>query len=426
MKSDRLLAILLFLQTRNRVPADELATRLEVSTRTIYRDVESLSAAGVPVYAERGRNGGIALLPGFRTDVTGLTAEEARALFVLAAQGTHAALGLDSALGSALRKVMAALPAPHRPAAELTSRRILVDPDRWLTAPPQPHRRVDLDVLHTAVFADRRLRVRYRHSGETRWSRYTVDPYGLVAKAGVWYLVADWRGRPRLYRADRIADATVTDVPVRRRPGVELAEAWEELRRWVEARPVGLHVTARVRRSRLDQFVRLLGSSLLEPPDRSSPSEPPDRSDTQEPQEPQEPQGPQDRFASPDRHRDSSNDSGQCDGSPVADIGDTGPTNAHGSCGAGDGTRDAGTRDAGHRDGGTRDGGSSGEGGGDDPWVPLQLGFPALGAVRQLLQFGTSVEVLAPTAARAELARAATSLIELYGADAETESRTRT
>lgn len=138
VKSDRLLSILLLLQTRGRVPAHELADRLEVSVRTIYRDIEALSASGVPVYAERGRHGGIELLAGFRTDVTGLTADESRALFILAAQGAHAALGLDAALGSALRKVMAALPAPHRPAAEVTSRRILVDATRWKGGPSGP------------------------------------------------------------------------------------------------------------------------------------------------------------------------------------------------------------------------------------------------------------------------------------------------
>jgi predicted DNA-binding transcriptional regulator YafY len=113
------------LQTRGRVTASEVAARLEVSVRTIYRDIEALSVSGVPVYAERGRHGGIELLAGFRTDVTSLTTDESRALFVPAAQGAHAALGPDRALGSALRKVMAALPAPHGPAAEATSRRIL-------------------------------------------------------------------------------------------------------------------------------------------------------------------------------------------------------------------------------------------------------------------------------------------------------------
>ena len=264
MKSDRLLSILLLLQTRGRVPAHELADRLEVSVRTIYRDVEALSASGVPVYAERGRHGGIELLAGFRTDVTGLTADESRALFILAAQGAHAALGLDAALGSALRKVMAALPAPYRPAAEVTSRRILVDATRWKGG-PQPA--VDLDTLQDGVFADRRLRLRYRHSGAQEARTYTVDPYGLVSKAGVWYLVADRRGKPQLFRADRVQSATALDDEVQRRPGVELADAWEVLRRQVEERPGGLDVTVRVRRDRLDMFLRLNASQLAELPD---------------------------------------------------------------------------------------------------------------------------------------------------------------
>ncbi|WP_406160495.1 helix-turn-helix transcriptional regulator [Streptomyces canus] len=264
MKSDRLLSILLLLQTRGRVTASELAARLEVSVRTIYRDIEALSASGVPVYAERGRHGGVELLAGFRTDVTGLTADESRALFILAAQGAHAALGLDSALGSALRKVMAALPAPHRPAAEATSRRILVDATRWKGG---PQRSVDLATLQDAVFADRRLRLRYRHSGERETRTYTVDPYGLVAKAGVWYLVADRRGLPRLFRADRVHSAALLDDPVKRRPGVELADAWEVLRRRVEERPGGIDVTVRVRRDRLDLFLRLMAPYLAELPE---------------------------------------------------------------------------------------------------------------------------------------------------------------
>ncbi|MDJ1136168.1 helix-turn-helix transcriptional regulator [Streptomyces iconiensis] len=264
MKSDRLLSVLLILQARGRVPADELAEELEVSVRTIYRDVEALSTAGVPVYAERGRHGGISLLPGYRTDVTGLTSDEARALFVLGAQGAHAALGLDSALGSALRKVMAALPAPHRPAAELTSRRILIDPDRWMTG---PRAAVDLEVLHAAVFADRRLRIRYRHGGDTQVHTYTVDPYGLVSKGGVWYLVADRQRTPALFRADRISSAHLLDAPVRRRPGTELAGVWDTLRRRVEERPLPVQITARVRRDRLDMFVRIVGPLLTRAPD---------------------------------------------------------------------------------------------------------------------------------------------------------------
>ncbi|MGW8377831.1 YafY family protein [Streptomyces sp. ODS28] len=331
MKSDRLLSILLLLQTRDRVSAEELARRLEVSVRTIYRDIEALSTTGVPVYAERGRRGGIALLPGFRTDVTGLTSREARALFVLAAQGAHSiqsahsALGLGEEFGSALRKIMAALPAAHRPAAELTSRRILVDPDRWRAG---PRAAVDLDVLNTAVFADRRLRIRYRHGGATTERQYTVDPYGLVAKAGVWYLVADRRGAPRLFRADRIAAATVTDAPVHRRDGVELADVWEQLRRRVEERPAVVRVTARVRRGRLDMFLRIMSWALDGPPPQAA-----------------------------------------CDDSAEA----------------------AGK------------------------WVTVRLAFPALPAVRQLLQFGADAEALEPAEAREELARAARQLAEMYG-----------
>lgn len=318
MKSDRLLSILLLLQTRGRITAPELAERLEVSVRTIYRDIEALSTAGVPVYAERGRHGGIELLAGFRTDVTGLTADESRALFILAAQGAHAALGLDAALGSALRKVMAALPAPHRPAAEVTSRRILVDATRWKGG---PERAVDLDVLQDAVFADRRLRLRYRHSGEPETRTYTVDPYGLVSKAGVWYLVADRRARPRLFRADRIRSATLLTDPVKRRPGVELADAWAVLRRQVEERPGGLDVTVRVRRDRLDMFLRMNAACLTELPE------------------------------------------------------------------------DDGT----------------------DAWVTARLSYGFLRETRQLLAFSGRVEVIAPREVRAELARAAASVTELYG-----------
>lgn len=350
MKSSRLLSIVLLLQTRGRVPAAELAERLEVSTRTVYRDIEALSAAGVPVYAERGRHGGIALLPGFRTDVTGMTTDEARALFILAAQGAHSALGLDDALRSALRKVMAALPAPHRPAAELAGRRILVDPDKWAarpssaaTGPTGRRATVDLDVLHTAVFTDLRLRIRYRHSGETRLRTYTVDPYGLVAKAGTWYLVADRRGRPQLFRADRVASATLTEVPVRRRAGVELAEVWQLLRRQVEHRPAEVRVTARIRRERLDLAVRILGGAL------------------------------------------------------------TGPPRTGDDDGAGDGDGSGG---------GVRDG----SGGGD--WATLDLAYPVLPAVRQLLQFGDSLEVLAPPEARRVMAEAAAAVTAVYAADA--------
>ncbi|KOG31794.1 helix-turn-helix transcriptional regulator [Streptomyces resistomycificus] len=265
MKADRLLSILLLLQSRERISHVELAERLEVSVRTVYRDVEALSAAGVPVWTERGRSGGVRLLPGYRTDVTGLTNDEARALFVLAAEGTHDALGLGEAIRSALRKVMAALPAPHRGEAERTSERVLVDPVRWMHG-IETASDAHLAELQHAAFTDRRLRLTYR-SGDAREPRgHTVDPYGLVSKAGVWYLVADRDGEPRLFRADRVLAAAVTDEPVHRRPGQNLATVWALLRERFESLPDGLRVHCRVHREQLELFQRLFASQLVAPP----------------------------------------------------------------------------------------------------------------------------------------------------------------
>lgn len=263
MKSDRLLSILLLLQTHGQVSAGELASRLEVSVRTIFRDVEALSAAGVPVYAERGRHGGIALLPGYRTDVTGLTADEARALFVLVTEQVHADLGLGPAIGSALRKVMAALPAPFRGDADLASRRIMIDPARWRGG-PRPST-VDLGVLQAAVFNDRRLRLRYRHGRDAQVRSYTLDPYGLVSKAGTWYLVADHRGEPMMFRSDRMLSASLVDEPVSRRDGVELADVWEVLRQRVDRIPAPARVVVQVQRSMLARFLRYHEADLVSP-----------------------------------------------------------------------------------------------------------------------------------------------------------------
>ncbi|MET7355229.1 helix-turn-helix transcriptional regulator [Streptomyces mirabilis] len=270
MKSDRLLSLLLLLQTHGQVSATDLAERLEVSVRTIFRDVEALSAAGVPVYAERGCNGGIALLPGYRTDVTGLTADEARALFVLVTDRAHADLGLGQAIGSALRKVMAAVPAPFRGDADLASRRILIDPVRWRGSPQELT--VDLGVLQAAVFNDRRLRLRYRHGRDAQIRSYTLDPYGLVSKAGIWYLIADHRGKPMMFRADRMLSATVTEDPVQRRSGVELAGLWETLRYGVDNVPTSVSVTVKVQRPMLAKFLALHSADIAAPP----PQEPAD------------------------------------------------------------------------------------------------------------------------------------------------------
>jgi predicted DNA-binding transcriptional regulator YafY len=262
MKSSRLLEMLLLLQARGQVTAGELAERLEVSPRTVYRDAEALSAAGVPLYTERGRAGGIRLLPGYRTDVTGLTRDEARALFVLSTGGAQEDLGLGNAARSAILKVMRAVPEPFRPAAAATSQRILVDPARWMQGGEPPGH---LEVLQAAVFSGRRVRLGYRRSGQREPSERMVDPYGLVCKAGTWYLVADQRGEPRLFRLSRVASAEMDDEPARRRDGVELAPLWETMRRQVEERPGRLAVTVRVRRDVLDLFGRICAANLAGP-----------------------------------------------------------------------------------------------------------------------------------------------------------------
>jgi len=259
MKSGRLLEMLLLLQARGQVTAAELAERLEASPRTVYRDAEALSSAGVPIYTERGRAGGIRLLPGNRTDVTGLTQDEARALFVLTTGGAQEDLGLGTAARSAILKVMRAVPEPFRPAATATSQRILVDPAGWMR-PPDPVGA--LGVLQAAVFTDRRLRLRYRSSGQGSASERVVDPYGLVCKAGIWYLVADQDGEPRLFRVSRVVAAVADEAPVRRRDGAELAGLWALLRREVEDRPAPLPVLVRVRREWLDMFGRICAAHL--------------------------------------------------------------------------------------------------------------------------------------------------------------------
>jgi predicted DNA-binding transcriptional regulator YafY len=272
MKSDRLLSLLLLLQGHGRLSARRLAERLEVTERTIHRDVEALSSAGVPVYAERGRNGGIALLPGYRTDVSGLSAGEARALFVFAGRGGAAAdLGLEGELRGALSKLLAALPEPQRPGAEEAQRRVVVDPRGWLRQPEKlPH----LAIIQEAVWAGRRLRLRYRRAGSDAAAERMVDTYGLVSKAGIWYLLAGDRGEPRLYRVSRVEGAMLLEDPARRPAGLDLDELWQQLRRRVEERGPGVEVELRVKAARSEMLLRLAGSQLTAPPDRRPGKEP--------------------------------------------------------------------------------------------------------------------------------------------------------
>jgi predicted DNA-binding transcriptional regulator YafY len=236
-----------------------------VSERTVYRDIEALSTAGVPVYTERGRHGGCALVPGYRTDVSGLTADEARALFTFTGRGTLADLGLDGELRAALRKLLARLPEPQRPEALRAKASVLVDPRGWRReAEPVPA----LRVLQDAVYRGKRLRMAYRSSGTPAATARTVDPYGLVAKAGAWYLIAAAAGQggePRLYRVARVAEAIVLNEPADRPADLDLEALWESLRRRVEDRPAGVAVSLRVRADEADRVLRICRAQLADP-----------------------------------------------------------------------------------------------------------------------------------------------------------------
>ncbi|MCK0118624.1 WYL domain-containing protein [Isoptericola sp. S6320L] len=239
MRADRLIQVLLHLQSRPRVTAAELAAALEVSVATARRDLEALSAAGVPVYPQRGRGGGWSLLGGARTDLSGLTAPEARALFLLAGPATAA----DGEASSALRKLVRALPTPFRAEAEAAAVATVVDDQRWGAAARQraPH----LDALREAVV--RRRRVRLRYTGATgRTSDRVVDAWGVVDKDGTWYLVAGTERGPRTYRVDRIAEAEVTGEPAEVPADLDLAAVWAQVVEEVEALRSTVWATVRV------------------------------------------------------------------------------------------------------------------------------------------------------------------------------------
>lgn len=244
MRADRLLAVLMLLQQRRRMTAPELAKRLEVSVRTIYRDLEALAAAGVPVYSEPGRNGGVRLLEPYRTDLTGLSLGEAEVLPLLGLGDALAAMGFGSSLVHTEAKVLAALPKAQRERAEQLRRKIHVDLSAWWHGAEAVEH---MGVLAEAAFAHRRLRVRYRRGNDTIVGR-TLDPLGLVLKAGVWYLVASTssEGR-RTYRASRILEAEVTEDHFTPPADFDLTAFWESRRHAFEQAAHSYEVRVRAR-----------------------------------------------------------------------------------------------------------------------------------------------------------------------------------
>ncbi|MCX5205125.1 WYL domain-containing protein [Streptomyces sp. NBC_00237] len=247
MRADRLVSLVLLLRQRGRMSATALAHELEVSTRTVLRDIEALSAAGVPVHAERGRHGGFALLPGFRTELTGLNHDEALALLVAGSRRGAQVFGLGSALASAMLKVVDALPENQRDTAITVAERLLVDPETDLLS-----RRLDTEDLPAAVASPIRHAVLTGHKVRIRYAAVdqppkwrTVDPVGLVTVRDQGYLLAIRSGEDRTYRLSRILAAEALPEPAERPDHVDLDRAWRD--RSTGFRTGGDQVTALVR-----------------------------------------------------------------------------------------------------------------------------------------------------------------------------------
>ena len=223
MRASRLLSIMMLLQARGRMSAEALSQELEVSVRTVYRDIDQLSAAGVPVYADIGRNGGFALLDGWRTRLTGLTAPEARALFLSGLPGPASELGLGDEVAQAELKLLAALPADWQMEATRMSSRFHLDPKGWFSSGPRPE---FLKAVAEAVWSERRITIRY--DSWTQVSERTVEPLGLVLKGGIWYLVAQRETGTRTYRLSQIQALTPLDEHFQRPPDFDLPKHWRD------------------------------------------------------------------------------------------------------------------------------------------------------------------------------------------------------
>ena len=240
MRADRLVATLLLLQSRGQVTAAEVAAELEVSVKTARRDLEALSIAGIPVYSQPGRNGGWSLLGGARTDLSGLTATEARTLFLVA--GPSSAITPEAK--AALRKLVRALPETFRAEAEKAASAIVLDPAGWGGRKPStpPH----LEALQQAVIDGVQVRLGYTDAkGST--SERTVHPLGLVAKGNTWYLVGDTPAGRRTFRVWRVQSVELTGEAAVRPPDFDLSRAWEEIVSTLDERRGLLTVTALAR-----------------------------------------------------------------------------------------------------------------------------------------------------------------------------------
>jgi predicted DNA-binding transcriptional regulator YafY len=238
------------------VTASDLARELEVSLKTARRDLEALSMAGIPVYSQTGKGGGWQLLGGARTDLSGLTATEARALFLVA--GPSSTVTLEAK--AALRKLLRALPETFRADAEAAAGAIVLDPFRWgaFAPPASPH----LEQLQRAVIERVQVRLGYT-DGAGAVSERMVHPFGLVAKGGLWYFVADTAEGQRTFRVSRVRTVALTDLPAVRPEGFDLARAWQSIAATLEERRTSARAVVQAGTAALAGLRRQLGAGLI-------------------------------------------------------------------------------------------------------------------------------------------------------------------
>jgi len=257
MRASRLISVLLLLQTRGRLTAEDLARELEVSVRTVHRDIEELSASGIPIFAERGSHGGFQLVEGYRTRLTGLTPAEAETLFLSGTPGPAAQLGLGTVLAAAQLKVLAALPPELRSRASRINQRFHLDAPGWFQ---EEESAASLQPIAAAVWADRRLRMNYRRGTDDGVVvQREVDPLGVVLKGAIWYLVARAGTEIRTYRVSRILDLGLLDERFVRPEDFDLAGYWERSVAAYEDSLPSFEAVVRVRPAAIWKLERALG-----------------------------------------------------------------------------------------------------------------------------------------------------------------------
>ncbi len=229
MRADRLLSMIWLLRTHGGLSTAELAQRLEVSRRTVLRDVEALSTAGVPVYCERGAHGGVRLLPDYRTDVTGLSEDESRALFAAISSWGPDSIGLGDAFASGVRKLLAAVPDAYRDLSIEVASRIVIDPHGWLPRPKASQLGDGFATVQAGVFARQRLQLTYHSRRTAAVQEVVVEPHGLVSAGSDWYLCASEDERVRFFKIVRIESVVLLAEPCSG-PEINVEEVWQEHR----------------------------------------------------------------------------------------------------------------------------------------------------------------------------------------------------